>query len=146
MNSTLAAVALAALAAGGVAYVFIYTLLSGEARAEKRQKALVGRGPERRTERVAAVNRRDQVAQSLKDLEAKEKARHKRRAQRDVPRLSDQEDCGRDNEAENGTDDQELPIRPGKPRLLQPRRKRRMLARTLARFNLLQCLFNLVPA
>jgi tight adherence protein B len=77
VNSTLAAVALASLAAGGVAYVFIYPLLSGEARAEKRQKALVGRGPERRFERVAAVNRRDQVAQTLKDLEAKEKARHK---------------------------------------------------------------------
>ncbi|MDF3063450.1 MAG: pilus assembly protein [Microvirga sp.] len=77
MNSTLAAVALASIAAGGVAYVFIYPLLSGEARAEKRQKALVARGPDRRTERVAAVSRRDQVAQSLKDLEAREKARHK---------------------------------------------------------------------
>jgi tight adherence protein B len=41
VNSTLAAVALASIAAGGVAYVFIYPLLSGEARAEKRQKALV---------------------------------------------------------------------------------------------------------
>jgi tight adherence protein B len=77
VNSTLAAVALASIAAGGVAYVFIYPLLSGEARAEKRQKALVARGPDRRTERVAAVSRRDQVAQSLKDLEAREKARHK---------------------------------------------------------------------
>jgi tight adherence protein B len=77
VNSSLAAVALASLAAGGVAYVFIYPLLSGEARAEKRQKALVARAPDRRNERVAAVNRRDQVAQSLKDLEAKEKARNK---------------------------------------------------------------------
>lgn len=77
MNSTLAAVGLASLAAGGVAYVFIYPLLSGEARAEKRQKALVGQGPERRIERFSAASRRDQVAQSLKDIEAREKARHK---------------------------------------------------------------------
>jgi tight adherence protein B len=75
--STLAPVILAALAAGGVAYVFIYPFLSGEARAEKRQKALVGAVPERRVDRMAAVNRRDQVAQSLKELEAREKTRHK---------------------------------------------------------------------
>jgi tight adherence protein B len=75
--SSLAPVILAAIAAGGVAYVFIYPLLSGEARAEKRQRALVGAVPERRVDRMAAVNRRDQVAQSLKDLEAREKARHK---------------------------------------------------------------------
>lgn len=77
MNSTLAGAALAALAAGGVAYVFIYPLLSGEARAAKRQKALVGQAPERRIERLSAASRRDQVAQSLKELEAREKARHK---------------------------------------------------------------------
>jgi tight adherence protein B len=77
VNSSLAAVVLASLAAGGIAYVFIYPLLSGEARAEKRQKALVGRAPERSKDRVSAVNRRDQVAQSLKELEAREKARHK---------------------------------------------------------------------
>jgi tight adherence protein B len=77
VNSALAAAALASIAAGGVAYVFIHPLLSGEARAEKRQKALVGRGPERRNDRIAPVNRRDQVAQSLKDLETREKARHK---------------------------------------------------------------------
>lgn len=77
MNSTLAAVSLASLAAGGVAYVFIYPLLSGEARAEKRQKALVAQAPERRIERLSGASRRDQVAQSLKELEAREKARHK---------------------------------------------------------------------
>jgi tight adherence protein B len=66
VNSSLAAAALASIAAGGVAYVFIHPLLSGEARAEKRQKALTDRGPERRTDRIATVNRRDQVAQSLR--------------------------------------------------------------------------------
>jgi tight adherence protein B len=77
VTSALAAVALASIAAGGIGYVFIYPLLSGEARAEKRQKALVARGPERRSERVTAVNRRDQVAQTLKELETRERARHK---------------------------------------------------------------------
>jgi tight adherence protein B len=69
---------LAAAAAGGIAYVFLYPLLSGEARAAKRQKALVRSPLDRRIERVAAgVNRREQVAQSLKDLDAREKARNK---------------------------------------------------------------------
>ena len=77
MNSTLAVVALASLAAGGCAYVFIYPLLSGEARAEKRQKALIGTKTERVTERVSAVNRREQVAQSLKEIEARQKTRNR---------------------------------------------------------------------
>jgi tight adherence protein B len=76
--SSLAAVFLAAVAAGGVAWVFIYPLLSGEARAEKRQKALIGSPLDRRNDRVvSAANRREQVAQSLKELENREKARHK---------------------------------------------------------------------
>jgi tight adherence protein B len=77
MNSAIAGAVLASVAAGGLAYVFVYPLLSGEKRAEKRQKALVGSGPERRLDRIGTVNRRDQVAQSLKDLEAKQKAQHK---------------------------------------------------------------------
>ena len=77
MNSAIAGDVLASVAAGGLAYVFLYPLLSGDARAEKRQKALVESGPERRIDRISAVNRRDQVAQSLKELEARQKARHK---------------------------------------------------------------------
>ena len=77
MNSAIAGAVLASVAAGGLAYVFVYPLLSGDARAEKRQKALVESGPERRIDRISAVNRRDQVAQSLKELEARQKARHK---------------------------------------------------------------------
>ncbi len=71
---------LAAVSVGGVAYVFLYPILSGDARAEKRQKAVAGVS----TDRLAAsnprqreMNRRDQVAQSLKEIEAREKARHK---------------------------------------------------------------------
>jgi tight adherence protein B len=74
-DSQFAAFFLAAAAAGGVAYVFIYPLLTGEARAEKRQKALTAPSADRR-ERLATVNRRDQVAQSLKELEARQKARN----------------------------------------------------------------------
>jgi tight adherence protein B len=68
---------LAAAGAAGVAYVFLYPLLSGERRAAKRQKALVQAQPDRRIDRVAGVNRREQVAQSLKELEAREKGRNK---------------------------------------------------------------------
>jgi len=75
--STLAPVVLVAIAAGGLAYVFLYPLLSGEKRVEHRQKTFVARGEERRVERVSTVSRRDQVAQSLKEIEAREKARHK---------------------------------------------------------------------
>jgi tight adherence protein B len=75
IDTQLAAIGLAALAAGGVAYVFLYPLLSGDAQAEKRQKALTAPSAERR-ERIAAVSRRDQVAQSLKELELKQKARN----------------------------------------------------------------------
>jgi tight adherence protein B len=75
--TTIATVGLAAAAAGGFAYVLLYPLLSGEARAEKRQKALVETKAVGRIDRTSTVNRRDQVAQSLKDLEQREKARHK---------------------------------------------------------------------
>ena len=69
---------LTAVAMGGVAYVFLYPILSGEARAEKRQKTLVRSPLDRRVDRLAAgANRREHVAQSLKDLEAREAARHK---------------------------------------------------------------------
>jgi len=76
--TTLAIIFLAMVATGGVAYVLIYPYLSGDARGEKRQKAIVGAEPsKRRTERTAGVSRRDAVAQSLKDLERKEKAEKK---------------------------------------------------------------------
>jgi tight adherence protein B len=74
-DSQFAAFFLAAIAAGGVAYVFLYPLLSGERRAEKRQQALTAPSADRR-DRVVAVNRKEQVAQSLKELEAKQKAKN----------------------------------------------------------------------
>lgn len=69
--------ALAMIAAGGLAWVFLYPIVSGQRRAEARQQALAARPAEKRAERAAA-NRRDQVAQSLKELEARETHRNKR--------------------------------------------------------------------
>lgn len=77
--SQIAVAALATVATGGVAYVFLYPYLSGERRAEQRHKALVAPPAQRALERVGAstANRREQVAQSLKELDAREKAKHK---------------------------------------------------------------------
>jgi tight adherence protein B len=76
--SLLAAVVLAAVAAGGLVYVFVYPLISGERRAEKRQQALVGQGTGRVEKSGRSGDRREQIAQSLKDLEQREKNRNKR--------------------------------------------------------------------
>ena len=58
----------------GVVYVLLFPTLSGEAKVEKRKRAIEGT-PERskRASRAAEVSKRDQVAQSLRDLEAKQK-------------------------------------------------------------------------
>lgn len=78
VSSNLAVIFLAAIAAGGVAYVFIYPLLSGEKRAEKRKEALVSTIPERKGDRgLSAVSRREQVAQSLKEIEKRETSKNK---------------------------------------------------------------------
>ncbi|GLS42618.1 type II secretion system F family protein [Methylobacterium brachythecii] len=71
MNAAGASIAagLAAVAAGGVAYVFLMPLLSGERRAEQRVKALGA--PKAAVDRTTAINRREQVARSLKEIEAK---------------------------------------------------------------------------
>ena len=58
----------------GVLIVFVYPYLSGDARVEKRQRAVVG--PEigkAKTARNNEVSKRDQVLQSLKEMEEKQK-------------------------------------------------------------------------
>jgi tight adherence protein B len=62
---------LAAVAVGGVAWVFIYPMLSGEQKAEKRKDALVrtGTAAPARVGRNATKTRREQVEGSLKELE-----------------------------------------------------------------------------
>ena len=65
---------LVSVAMGGVAWVVIYPLLSGEKRAEKRKESVTGVVP---VARVAAArggqkSRRDQVEESLKELERRQ--------------------------------------------------------------------------
>jgi tight adherence protein B len=71
---TFAPILLATLAAGGVAYALIYPLLSGDLRAEKRRDQLSS-GAKGAVQAGPLRNKRDQVAQSLKEVEAKQKAR-----------------------------------------------------------------------
>jgi tight adherence protein B len=74
--SQLSTVILVMISVGGVAYVFVYPLLSGEARAEKRQQMLVESNP--RTRRGDPErNKREQIANSLKEIESREKERTK---------------------------------------------------------------------
>ena len=63
---------LAAAAIGGVAWVFLYPLLSGEKKAENRRASVAKPEPaaERQTEK-SQRSRREQVESSLKDLEAR---------------------------------------------------------------------------
>ncbi|WID94473.1 type II secretion system F family protein [Bosea vestrisii] len=75
----IAAAILAAISAGGVAYALFYPRLSGQARAEQRRRefaapAAIRAAADREAQGQA---RRGQVAQSLKDIENREKARHK---------------------------------------------------------------------
>src|ERR1041384_5446703 len=71
---SLAMFALVALAAGGVIWVFVYPILSGERQAEKRQESIVRSEP---VARVAAGRnqpkvRRD-IEETLKELEVRQK-------------------------------------------------------------------------
>jgi len=66
---------LVSLAIGGVAYVFIYPLLSGEKKAEKRMETVARSAPVVRAAAAARLtqkSRREQVEGSLKELEAKQ--------------------------------------------------------------------------
>src|SRR5215475_10249428 len=66
---------LVSVAIGGIAWVFIYPLLSGEKKAEKRKESVARSTPAVRAAAVVARNtrsRREQVEGSLKELEAKQ--------------------------------------------------------------------------
>jgi tight adherence protein B len=73
---SLAMFALVALAAGGLIWVFVYPILSGERHAERRQESVVRSEP---TARVSAAAgraprvRRDQIEDTLKELEVRQK-------------------------------------------------------------------------
>ncbi|BBF94849.1 type II secretion system F family protein [Blastochloris tepida] len=73
---TLAVIMLAVVAAGGAAWVFLYPLLSGERQAEKRMTQVSAQSVAtvRRTRRDdPAASRRQQVEESLKALEERQK-------------------------------------------------------------------------
>ena len=75
--SNLHIVALAMVAAGGVAYALIYPYLSGEVRVEKRQDSILNARPVKGAERAQADTggRRKNIADSLKEIEDKQKAK-----------------------------------------------------------------------
>lgn len=63
---------LATVAVGGVAWVFLYPILSGERNAERRKDNVARSQPVARTARGAQKSRREQVEESLKELEKRQ--------------------------------------------------------------------------
>ncbi|NWG23030.1 MAG: type II secretion system F family protein [Pseudorhodoplanes sp.] len=75
MKQTLALAFLATVAVGGLAWVFLLPILSGERRMEKRRELLALDEPNTpRAARSVQRSRRDQIEQTLKEIEAKQKA------------------------------------------------------------------------
>lgn len=71
-------IVLSTVATGAATYALVFPYLSSRARAAERQKIFVAPPAQRAIERATgAANRRDQIAQSLKDLEARQKAKHR---------------------------------------------------------------------
>ncbi|HMF26279.1 MAG TPA: type II secretion system F family protein [Pseudolabrys sp.] len=64
---------LAAVAIGGVAYTFIYPLLSGERKAEQRMQSVAKTEPITRVSRGAQKSRRDTIESTLKEFEKRHK-------------------------------------------------------------------------
>ena len=77
MSVPLIVALLSTLAVGGVAYVFLYPILSGNARAEKRMRGIaVAEIEERRARKSADANtsRRQQIEETLKKLEERQRS------------------------------------------------------------------------
>jgi tight adherence protein B len=64
---------LVTLAIGGLGWVFLYPLLTGERRVEQRRES-VARATPTRTARVVGKSRRDQVEDTLKEIDARHRA------------------------------------------------------------------------
>jgi len=64
---------LAAAAVGGVAYVFLYPILSGERKAEQRMASVARSEPVARTARVQQKSRRDVLENTLKEIDDRHK-------------------------------------------------------------------------
>jgi tight adherence protein B len=76
MNNMVAMAFLAALSVGGIAYVFLYPLLSGERQAEKRRDSVARAAPAARVARGQPRARRDVIENTLKEFEE----RHNKKA------------------------------------------------------------------
>lgn len=70
---TLAMAFMAATAVGGVAWVFLYPVLSGEVKAEKRRAAFARSAPAVREVDRAQRSRREQIEGSLREIERRQK-------------------------------------------------------------------------
>jgi tight adherence protein B len=64
---------LVSLSIGGLAWVFLYPILSGERKMEKRKESVARADPVVRTGRGVQKSRREQVEESLKQLEIRQK-------------------------------------------------------------------------
>ena len=72
---TLALISMIATAIGGVAWVLLYPILSGERQAEKRRASVARSTPmTRATSRAPQRSRREQVEETLKELDVKSKS------------------------------------------------------------------------
>ena len=70
---TLALFGMVTTAIGGIAYVFIYPLLSGERKVEQRRASVTRAEPAARTSRTQQKSRREQVEDTLKEIDVKAK-------------------------------------------------------------------------
>ena len=70
---TLAVFFLASAAIGGVAYVFLYPMLSGERKAEQRMQSIATTTPTTRATRGPQKSRRDAIESTLKDFDERHK-------------------------------------------------------------------------
>lgn len=75
---TVALFFMATFAIGGVAYVLIYPILSGERQQEKRMANVARSAPTVRTARGRERSRREQVEESLREMEARHRQKSKR--------------------------------------------------------------------
>ncbi len=72
---TLAVFFLVTVAIGGVGWAFVYPILSGQRRVEQRRESVARTVPARRGEaRAAGKPRRDQIEETLKELDARHRA------------------------------------------------------------------------
>jgi tight adherence protein B len=74
---TLAVAFMATVAVGGIAWVFLYPLLSGEKKAEERRASLARSEPVARQVDKTQRSRREQVESTLKEVEARHKKQKK---------------------------------------------------------------------